>query len=356
MQFLSLSKRKIELFDKILRSKRMDFDFFIAMFKSMKVELLVVLPIFTLLGFIYAFQKPNIYKAESKIILLPQDNSNGVDFGNLSSLKGFIGMNINSSINDPILTFQVLEEVANSAPLVNEVIFKPLNFSNCDSEISYYDYLVLVSDLNKWDLLWSNVTGEFDKYKVTEVKCPPLKNTLNLNLYEYNVFNNFASKITVEEENKIITISLLLEDPVAAKELLQIIQDKLYDFATEIQMKDQKEKHSFIEKVYLKKRTVLDSLKNLALDLEEIDTSLEEELEVARDLALTSRKLYESSSLSLEQSRPVFHVLNPPQSPNVTFTPSRKSIIVFGSFLGFVVVLMLFGVRYFVFRIQHDEN
>ena len=355
MRFLPLSKRKKELFEKISKSTKMDFFFFASILRTIRKDFLIVLPIFTLVGFIYAFQEPNLYNAESKLILLPQNNTNGVDFGNLSSLKGFIGMNISSN-NEEFLTTELLDAIANSAPLVNEVIFEPINFGNCDAKISYYDYLILSRNRSRWEVFFSNLTGNLEKIKVERGSSMPFVNSLDLSVGDYRLFKEFSDRVTIKEDNGIITMFLLLEDPVAAKELLKIIQSKLYEFAAEIQMKEKKVKYNFIKSVYYRKKEVLDSLKSEIRNHSEGNTLLSEELDIARDLALTARKLYESSKLSLEQSRPVFHVVNPPQYPDRKFSPSRKAITIFTFFVGIMFVLMLFVVRYFMFRVQQDED
>ncbi|WP_424963009.1 GNVR domain-containing protein [Ekhidna sp.] len=320
-----------------------------------RLFILKVTGIFVILGLVIALTSNVEYLTESKLLPESQEASKG----NLSGLSGLAGLaGIDLSIGQSgSLTPVLYPEIVNSIPFQKDLIYYPVKFSKLDTTITSFEYFTEYARPSLLGLIKGYTIGLPGKIKsiFSKEALGSAKETKDGLIYltkdEHNLIEDFRSRIEVEldPQTNILTVSVLMQDPVACAGLTKYIIEKLTKQVTDYKIEKVKDNLRFIEERYreaendyrVKQKQIASfTAKNRSLsspymqaEYQRLQNELSIVFEVYRGLATQ----LEQARISVKERTPVFSILEPVQVPLDKNKPKRKLILMLSLVIGLFV-------------------
>ncbi len=310
-----------------------------------------------LIGLVIGFSLPKNY--EVKVSLSPESG-----LSSSSSLSGIVSMlGLSGSTNgEDALSFTLFPEIIKTTPFLVEMLETPIETENGD-RMTLYDYL----DTQKkpW---WGYVLG-LPGHAIRGIMSlfmekPEMNESQTIDLFrlteEQSMRIEMLGKLLEAKTDKntsITTVSISLQDPIAAALVADSAVTKLQRYITNYRIRKAEQDCNYLARVceeckikYIKAQeeyaNFTDANKNIIMQSVKAESErLEKAVNVAYQIYSQMETQLQLSRANVEESKPVFAVVEPATIPLRPSSPGKMFIMIGFMFLAFFAesAWILFG-------------
>lgn len=321
-----------------------------------KKGMFISLPVAFVLAAFIALSMPNYYKVEVKLAPeLSTGNSSGG--GGLSSLMRSFGIGGSSQNGGDAILPNLYPDLMNSKAFLVSLFDVQVDNKNKKNPIStnYYDYLENYQKMPWWSQAIGGVMESIanllpkDESEIEDPNKPA--DAFSLTKKQDAIVKSLEKKIVCDVDNKtfVITIDVTDQDPVICAEMADSTCRRLQDFITEYRTKKARQEMENIQKQYDKAKIEYEEAKDRVAayndenwDLVEEDYLLEKQsLQNEMSLKYSTYTAFNTQLVAarakLEESRPVYTVLDGASVPLKKEGPKRGQMVIMIVFLVFAL-------------------
>jgi uncharacterized protein involved in exopolysaccharide biosynthesis len=340
---------------------------FIQIFKIInkkKGTLLLCIVLGLILGVSLALLSPKEYTATT--VMVPQMSGKTSAMGGLGSLAALAGIDLSNTSQSNEISPILYPKIVTSTPFKLELMNTPLKFEKFNKPISLYRYYTndtiptFFSVIKKYTVGLPGLIIELIK---PNEKRNSLKSKEDVNLIELTEEQEEVSKkleklinLEVEAKEGYLTLTVIMNEPLAAAQLAQKAQELLQREITNFKSQKAKAELDFIQERYneaqakaegyqLNIAQKTDQYKNLTSSVPQVQTSrIQTKYSIANTVFQELAKQLEQAKIQVKKDTPIFTVIQPVTIPLEKSKPNRPMIIIFGILLGgFVGLLIIIG-------------
>lgn len=313
--------------------------------------------VFVIIGIVIALTTPSEWK--SKTELIPEAKS-GSSFGSLGGIASLAGVDIGSEGGEGIPA-ELYPSIIRSTPFLIEALNKRYYYSDIEDSLllsSYFEKYIKVSLAQRSLGLIKRAFNFFGGAEssesstlFSEVYIESEDGIYRLTRKEQQLVDALKERVivAVSERTGTVTISVTTQNPELSANLTSYAKKYLTSYLTKYETKKEQLKLNFIEEQlvikkseYEKAQLALAEATDNNINLSTNKSQLElENLRAKRDLVFnifsSLSQQYEEAKLKVEESTPVFQVLEPVTVPTVRESPNRKMIVIGFLFLSIVL-------------------
>lgn len=306
-----------------------------------KKFILKALGIGLFIGLIIAFSIPKEYT--STVILTPESKS--TTSGNMGSLAALAGINLNSAIGeDALASPDLYPSVIKSTPFLRGLLHMKVTDSKENIDTTLYVYMID----HQYSAWWSCVLkapgllkGLFSSEKEglnNEYKS----NSRFISEKDQGVLNNLANRIIIGSDKKtgITTIEVMMQSPEISAYLADTITSYLQSYIIDYRTQKARKDLAFSEKLYEESKA--DYYKTQAILAAYVDGNmnvvsakyritqerLQSEATLAYSLYTQMAQQLQMTKVKVQDTMPVFTVIQPAVEPLFPSKPSKKMVII----------------------------
>jgi uncharacterized protein involved in exopolysaccharide biosynthesis len=320
---------------------------------SKKIFILKVTGVVVLIGAFIALFSPVMYSTSS--ILMPEKHSAQVGAGLIEKFGGLVGMSAGSlgSSESGSISPSVYPEIIRGSSFMKEVIHEEIHFQQEELKTSIFDFYQshydrsLIESLKSLPLRTYLVMKSVFVSSVEQKKSPD-DLYVKLSKEEKEIIEqiNGLISINVDDMTGLVSISIKLQDPIAAAELNRLVRDKLIKVLTNYRVKKAKEELNFVvnelakaeERYMLAQRKLavyVDRNKMISSESSNIELErLADQKNLTFNLYNTLLQQQEQAKLSLQRETPFFQEIQPITIPIEKSSPRRFLIFFASIFIG----------------------
>ena len=302
----------------------------------------IIVPIFTIIGIIYAKGLVNIY--ESQVMLAPELNSGGGG-GSLSSLASQFGLGSrsNASKDADAIVPDLYPDLINSVDFKTKLFDVKVHRKNNNMEMSYYDYLLKYQNTPWW-------THIFGKQRTDTIKTEPV-NPFMLTKKQTNIAEVINKNVVcdVDKKTSVITITVADQDPLIAACMADSVKARLQKFITDYRTAKARRDLAYNQKLYneakrkyiaVREKYIAYSDANQDIVLESVRSKLEDlenDMQLKYNTYTTLEQGVEQAQAKVQEVTPAFTTLQSATVPIKPKSPQRGRIIIAFFFVGLVI-------------------
>lgn len=306
------------------------------------------------LGLIIAFSIPKEYTASMKIVPESGEAKSG---GNLSALAAFAGISMSNAGGDDAVYPGLYPSVVASVPFAIE-LFNVVLPTDIEGKDSLTLAEIITEETSKpW---WSSIMGMpgkmmggirsiFNKSNdetIYKVELDPFR----LTPFQREVVEAINNRVTADLENKtsVLTISVMLQDPLAAASLADTVTRKLQDYIVQYRTGKVRNDLAYAKKIneeakaayyeaqqqYARYTDRNQGLVNRSAAIEQ--ERLQNEMQLAFNLYNSTAQQVQLAEAKVQSNTPVFTVVEPSTVPLQASKPRKKIIFIGCIFLAIV--------------------
>tara|TARA_B100000989_G_scaffold295940_1_gene278087 strand:- start:446 stop:1396 length:951 start_codon:yes stop_codon:yes gene_type:complete len=274
--------------------------------------------LFSIVGIIYSLSLPNIY--ESEALLAPVDESSSLIGGALSQysgLAGLAGINLSNAENgnNAKKAIELMSSLNFFEKYLMPKIFLPdlMAFESWDEKknIKIYDDSIFQMNSNTW----------VRDFSYPQKLIPSAQES-------FEAFEDYHLNVIEDNRTGYITLSIKHQSPLIAKQWVEIIVEEVNSF---YRQKDKESSEKAV--IYLNKQIANTNL----TEIRQVTASLLEK-EIQKLTLVEANKDY------------VFEYVYPPSVMEEKSEPYRFVIIIFASFLGFMLSIFYVLIKHYFFK------
>ncbi len=340
---------------------------------SQRKTILTFASLFVLFGIVSALLAPREYKVTTTMILQTESGSGGVrqGLGGLASLAGISSGMRSSDEIPPTLYPQIVSTAPFQLEIINTKITTPKNSSPItfkEYQSKYGSSLGFLGTIKKYTIgLPSTIVKGLKRNSNTETfSVVPEDSLLRINAEDKALMESLAGilDLSVDEENGIVTLSIVMPEAIAAAQMATNAQRLLQEAITDFRIKKIRDQLEYTNDLYdERKAEFLDFQSTLARFRDQhrnISTAMAmNELERHQANYNLAQRIYtdiasqlENMKIKLKENTPSFSVLQPVIVPLQPFKPQRKTIVLTSLLIGLACGLgfVMAKHQYVVFR------
>lgn len=346
-------------------------DLFQLFYEKRKIIFVTVFAV-VLLGLLKSCTSPTEY--ESIAIKLSEAKTDQNEMGQLGGLAGLAGINLSSvGGGNNITTFSpdLYPKLLASKPFLLDLINEEFFFVSMNKKMTLKDYYL---DERPGDIVTKGfefiigipylIISIFDSEpefsaELGENKEPSSENYLKITPEEDYVIAKIKEKIKIESEERIITLSVRMPEPMIAAEFNNIVFDKILDYVSSYKIGKQKNSLVFIEestkeaeekfkKAQINLASFRDSNQGIISQRARTkEEQLEAEFNLSFEIYSTLKQELENSKIELKRETPIFTTFEEAIIPNGPSNSSPIKIILISMFGGlFLGVMIIMGILF----------
>jgi hypothetical protein len=343
---------------------------FYFIFKERYFILCVVL-LFGVIGYIYSHLRQNSYKAKASFI--QQLNNNGAINGGFGGLEKLTGINLGKASGDFDVPPQLYNEIIKST-LFSENLSKSLIFFSEKDSISVQDYF-----LNNFNMQNIEYIENIDNFKILDSKAFAFSNYFNnldyndkfnsIKTYskdQLNVFSaiNSSLELTLDEKTGLTEVSVTLNNPVVAAQILQNSMFILKEMAYKLKYSQALKSLEYTKDLYNEKKLEIDSLQNIIAVMKDRNQAIsnnknnvfleaaQNEFNIKYSTFIDLAGQVEKAKLSVKESSASYIIIHPVTIPTTSSLISKFSLTLFSLLLGFLIALFYISMKYYFLKLR----
>lgn len=309
----------------------------------------ITLPIAFLVACIYMLAQPNYYNVTVK--LAPELKSGSSASGSLGSLMSSFGLGGGaSSGGSDAIAPTLYPDLMNSKAFLVSLFDIPVENKEQTLKTTYFQYLSEHQKAPWWSMAMKSFWDLFPKKEIEEDDKPV--NASNLTLKQDGIVKAIGNKIACEVDKKtgIITINVTDQDPVICAAMADSTCLRLQQFITDYRTKKSRQELENIQvqldktkAEYEESKQTLAAFNDANWAVVNEDVKLEQQyLQNDMQLKYSAYSAFMSQLISartkLEESRPVYTVLDGASVPLIKAGPKRgSSVLIFCFLIGILV-------------------
>lgn len=338
--------------------------------------------IFFVIGALVGSTTTYEYTSQSRILSENRGSSSkniGGAFSKILGLGGGGGSLSNSSISD--LSTELYPEIIQSEPFLLGLMKEEFYFQETGERMTLQSYLRgkstghifskfynflsgmpsrffrLFERKKKWNV---SVKQKPDSTQVVEDKSP--FTIANISGEEKHAMSRLKSRIEIESEGRIITLSVTMPEPVASAELNRVVLEKIIEYVVAYRTEKQRDNLRFIEERFVEAQNRFHVVQMRLADFRDSNRRIssarartkQEQLESEYNLTFNIYKRLaqqlEEAKIQLKKDTPLFTEFEPVSVPRGKSEPNiPRTIILYlvmGAFLGFVSIAIVIFMEY----------
>lgn len=317
-------------------------------------QLLIWCGIGALVGIIVAFSIPKEYSVTVK--LAPELSNGKKSLGGLGDLAAMAGFDVSGAgASGDALSPLFYPDVVGSVPFATELFDVQVSDKKGEMQTTIYEYMTEHVRQPWWSAVlsapfkfigWTVSLFKDDEEEVSSGKVDPFRLTRE----ESAVVGALNERVTCEVDNKtaVITLTVTMQDPLIAATLTDTVMNNLQNYITEYRTNKARHDLEFTQKLYdeaqaayyaaqSKYARYMDANQNIVLrSMRTEQDRLQNEMALNYNLYNQMAQQLQLAKAKVQESTPVYAVLQPATVPLRAAKPSKMMILV-----GFV---FLFGV------------
>ena len=316
-----------------------------------------------LVGLVVAFSIPKEYT--TTVTLAPESAQGSASLGGLSALAGMAGINLRNGQNGgDALNPDLYPDIVSSVAFSTELFDVPVQAEKDSLRCTLYEYL----DEHQSKPWWSAVTGfpfkclgwVMSLFRDEEETGPAQGvDPFRLTKDEAGIVKALNSRISVSVDKKtsVITLGVTMQDPLIAATLTDTVMAKLQAYITDYRTNKARHDLAFTQQLYDEARAkyyeaqqayadYVDMNQNITLrSVQTRQERLQNEMTLAYNLYNQTAQQLQLAKAKVQESTPVFTVVQAATVPLQASKPSKAMILVGFVFLAGVgsVGWILFG-------------
>ncbi|GAB4036902.1 GNVR domain-containing protein [Spirosoma jeollabukense] len=320
--------------------------------KKNRLKIIVGGVIGLLIGALYAFSKPNLFKVEVTVMPEVQGrNANG-----LSAVSAFAGLGLDNSSSPDAIRPDLYPNVLQSVPFAMNMLNQKVYSRKLNAETTLEEFINRTSSTNLLDKLLGFFTIKDDDNEITESKnnIQAIQLTKEQDGLVKAVQGGVTS--TFDKKTGILTITATEPDPVVAATVAQLSLNYLTSYITSYrtdkarkrvlfltnQVGEAKQRYQTAEYALSNYR---DRNRGLYLNTAKLDEQrLQADYLLQQSVYSDLAKQLEQAKIKVEEDTPTFKTLEPPTVPLRKSEPKRTIIMlscaIAGAFLTLGVLLV----------------
>lgn len=312
-----------------------------------KKFILKALGIGLVIGLIVAFSIPKEYT--TTVILTPESKS--TTSGNMGSLAALAGINLNSAVaQDALASPELYPSVINSTPFLRGLLDIKVTDSKKNIDTTLYSYMSDYQSAAWWGYILKMpglLKGLFSSEK-EGLNNEHKSNSRFISEKDQGVLNNLANRIIIGSDKKtgVTTIEVMMQSPEIAAYLADTVTSYLQSYIIDYRTQKARKDLAYSEKLYEESKA--DYYKTQATLATYIDGNMnvvsakygttKERLQNEASLAYTvynqMAQQLQLAKVKVQDTTPVFTVIQPAVEPLFPSKPSKKIILVGFVFIG----------------------
>lgn len=326
---------------------------------SKKKELILIILIFSFLGFVFAFLAKNSFTAETSF--LPQStDSKSAGVGGVSTLASLAGISLGENGNGtdlpPSLYPKIIESNKFGLKILDSKFYYPLIKDSISYRKYYNEYYKPGVLESVSDFLFSLPSSLFGSRSATNRESSNTDKVDNfIDEFDNELLTKLRESINVAIDSKdgLVRLSFTMDNPLGAYEMAKIVERELQNELINIKILNSQNQLAYASLLKDEKlEEFINSQKELAKFKDSnitLSTSsaqnylslLESDFAVKQKIYTEVLQRYEDARLTLNRETPIFLVIDPVWYPNEKSAPSRFLIVLVFLLSGFVFSLLL---------------
>lgn len=309
-----------------------------------KKFILKVVGIAFILGLVVAFSIPKEYK--TSVILVPDTQTSGT----MGSLAALAGINLNSMTGtDALASPDLYPDIINSSPFLQGLFDIPVIDADKNIDTTLYSYLNDHQSAAWWSYIL-NAGGLLKKQfssndkNINMIKAP---NSRFISQEKQNVLNNLKSRLTINSDKKtgVITLEIIMQSPEISAYIADTLTSYLQAYVINYRTQKARNDLAYAEKLYEESKinyykaqkalaTFTDgNLNVVSAQFGTTQERLQNESNLAFSVYNQTAQQVQMAKLKVQNTTPVFTVIQPAVKPLQASKPSKKIILVCFMFL-----------------------
>lgn len=317
------------------------------------------------IGLLVIFTTAKEYSATSIVVLESESNSVG-SFGQFGALASFAGLNMGQMQgNQMALTSDIFPDVIGSRDFLSGISNKEFKFESKEGEklkLGQYYVEERPGNIVKKTLsfivnLPGTILGWFSAKDVPAINQEEFSDEdspiLNISGPELFAIAEIKKRIVLEENGKIIRLTVSMPEPVIAAQVNNLVIESLITYVTDYKTEKQRLNLEFIEErvteseekfeeAQMRLASFRDSNQGMiSQKLRTREEQLQFEFNIAYNVYNTLKQEFEQTAIQLKKETPVFTVLEKAAVPLGPSKPNKPLIFIFsivvGLFFGFLI-------------------
>lgn len=346
-----------------------------------RMYIIKVCCIATIIGLIIAFSIPKEY---TSTILIAPESSSSKSSGGLSSLAAMAGISMNLNTVDAIYP-SLYPEIVSSVPFLTDLFEIPVQKSETEEEMAEADYpypmplkeYMLDYQRGPW---WGAIMSAPFKllawgmslfYEDVENPTDHQLNTFHLTQDESKIVKalNKRISIAVDKKTSVVTISVMMQDPLIAATLADSVRACLQEYVTNYRTSKARNTLNYVQKLYDDSKAeyyaaqaayaaYADRNLNLStLSARAEAIRLENDQNLAYQTYTQMAQQLQAAKAKVDEITPVYTIIQPASVPLQATKPSKLKTLVIFIFLGSAIsVGWILYVRDFIASWRKEEE
>jgi len=369
------------------------------------ITLTVFVIVFAVIGIVVSVNTELRYEATQSLLTYSNSSGGNQTASRLASLAGINLPNMQGSDGQIVNEF-MMPNLLNTYPVARKIGEIEIRRLNTDQPIKSINFILdqqqktLMSHISDWTI---GLPGKFinliiglfqdeplkptDEISVTQTnttqtdsslsgerQSEPSSNTsqfpnhLMVPSFERNALNELTSAIEINVEGNMINITVEMNDPIAAADLVegatQVLMQEVVDFQikkTQDDLKFLEELLSDAEATYQNTLTRISALQDrnrgVTSNASQVELNVAiGESELARQRYMQYLLRVEETRVRLKQDTPMFAVLNPVQIPQDPINGNKTGVVILYIMLGLLIGVGFVTVKGFLNHLQNSAN
>lgn len=304
-----------------------------------------------IIGVIVAFSIPKEYTTDVK--LAPEMGSNQKAAGSLGAMAAMVGLGGNAQGGGDAVNPTLYPDVVSSVPFLVGLFDVPVEEIEGEKKIPLKEYMEEDIRSPWWSVIMSlpfKLIGLLKPSDDTEDDPNKPTDTFQLTKKEDAIVKALQSRITASVDTKtaVITISVLMQDPLISATLADTVVNRLQEYITDYRTNKARKDLEYAELLnkeakdnyYKAQSTYADYLdRNNGLILHSAQTTrerLQNEATLAFNLYNQTAQQVQVAKAKVQENTPVYAIVSPPTVPIKPTAPRKLLILVGFVFLAFV--------------------
>ncbi len=313
--------------------------------KNSRLPILIATVIGLLVGTIYAFSKPDMYKAQ--VTVMPEAQVRGAGgVGGLGSLAGLAGFSLdNLGAQSGEIHPDIYPDILQSSPFAITLLKDSVYSQKLNKKTTLKQFIIDTSEKSFIDRIQDGFYGLIqpaDKPSVSKQAVPQIGNVLQTSQEQEWLSWAVRGAVSTVHEKKtgLVTITVTEIDPFVAATIARLSLDYLTNYITSYRTEKARQQVDFLEKqvevaenryrdAEYSISSYRDRNRNLYLNTAKIsEQRLQANYLLAQSVYNDLAKQLEQGRIKIQEETPVFKVLEPPKVPLWKSGPKRLFIAI----------------------------
>lgn len=313
-------------------------------------------------GIVVAFSIPKEYSATVK--LAPELSSSKKSLGGLSDLAAMAGVNVGGGMSEDAMSPTLYPDIVESIPFMVALFDVPVTDKKGELQTTVYDYVQEHTRGTWWSAViaapFRFVGWTLSLFKEKEDKEKrPVVDPFRLTRKEHEAVKKLSERIvcTVDKKTSVISLTVTMQDPLIAATLTDTVMVNLQNHITDYRTNKARHDLDFTQKLYDESQAAYYAAQaryarymdaNQKVVLRSVLTEqerLQNEMTLNYNLYNQTAQQLQLAKAKVQESTPVYVVLQPVTVPLRAEKPAKMLIIIGFAFLfgAAIAAWVLFG-------------